>query len=60
MYIIDLTPTISSLTEPTEFAYDTTVTISSKKLDDFCTVSNIVLCHMSKWFEFEFEFIYIP
>jgi hypothetical protein len=41
---------IYSLSEPTIFADDTGVTISSKNLDDFCSVSNTVLSYMSKWF----------
>jgi hypothetical protein len=49
MYINDLPPTINTLSEPT-LANDTNVIISSKNFDDFCTMSNIVLSHMSKWF----------
>jgi hypothetical protein len=32
------------------FAYETNVIISSKNLDDCCTLSNKVLSQMSKWF----------
>jgi hypothetical protein len=41
---------MNSLSEPTILADDTSVIICGKKLDDFCTVSNLVLSHKSKWF----------
>jgi hypothetical protein len=49
-YINDLPPTINTLSEPTLFTDDTSVIISSKNFDDFSTMSNTVLPHMSKWF----------
>jgi hypothetical protein len=50
IYINDLTPTINTLANPITFADDLSVIISSKRFEDFCRISNIVLCHMSKWF----------
>jgi hypothetical protein len=50
IYINDLTPTINTLANPITFADDLSIIISSKRFDDFCRISNIVLCHMSKWF----------
>jgi hypothetical protein len=50
IYINDLPPTINTLANPIIFADNTSVIISSKKFDDFCRISNIVLCHTSKWF----------
>jgi hypothetical protein len=50
MYINDLPPTINISSEPVIFPDDTSVIISSKKFDDFCAISNIVLSHMNKWF----------
>jgi hypothetical protein len=50
IYINDLPQTINTLTEPIIFANDTNVIISNKNFDDFCTISNIVLSHISKWF----------
>jgi hypothetical protein len=38
------------LLEPVIFADVTSVTISSKHFGDICSVSNIVLSRMSKWF----------
>jgi hypothetical protein len=48
IYINDLTPTISTLSEPIIFTDNTSVIISSKKL--MTSTSNIVLFQMSKWF----------
>jgi hypothetical protein len=48
-YINDLPPTTSTLSERIIFSDDTSVTISSKKCDEFDT-SNIVLSQMSKLF----------
>jgi hypothetical protein len=42
--------TINTLSEPILLADDTNVIISSKNFDDFSTMSNTVLSHMSKWF----------
>jgi hypothetical protein len=50
IYINDLPPTINTLANPIIFADDTSVIIYSKKFDDCCRISNIVLCYMSKWF----------
>jgi hypothetical protein len=48
MYINDLPPMINTLPEPILFTHNTSLIISSKRLDDFSTVSNTVLSHMSK------------
>jgi hypothetical protein len=50
IYINDLPPTINNLSKPIIFADDTSVLISTKNLDDFCTISNTVLSHISEWF----------
>jgi hypothetical protein len=50
IYISVLPPIINNLSKPTIFADDTSVIISSKNFDDFCTISNTVLSHMSDWF----------
>jgi hypothetical protein len=50
IYINDLPPTINTLPETIIFADDTNVINSTKKFDDFCRISNIVLAHTSKWF----------
>jgi hypothetical protein len=39
-----------SASEPTLFADDTSVIISSRNFKDFCSVANLVLSHMIKWF----------
>lgn len=41
---------MNSLSEPIISADDTSVIISSKSFDNFCTVSNLVLYYVSKWF----------
>jgi hypothetical protein len=50
IYTNDLPPTINTLSEPIILADDTSFIISCKKSNDFHTLSNIVLCHMNKWF----------
>jgi hypothetical protein len=50
VHVNDPSPTINTLSEPILFADDTSVIISSKNSDDFSTMSNTVLSHMSKWF----------
>jgi hypothetical protein len=50
IYINDLSPTINTLSEPILFTDDTSVIVSGKNFDDFPTMSNTVLSHMSKWF----------
>jgi hypothetical protein len=53
LYLISinhLPPTTNTLSEPILFTDDPSVIISSKNFDDFSTVSNTVLSHMSKWF----------
>ena len=40
---------INSVSEPILFADDNDVIISSRNLEDFCSVSNFVLSHMVKW-----------
>jgi len=47
----DLLFRINSLSAPILFAADhTTVKISSRNFEDFCSVSNLLLSHMIKWF----------
>jgi len=41
---------INSELEPILLAHDTSVIISSRNIEDFCSVSNLVLSHMIKWF----------
>jgi hypothetical protein len=41
---------IKTISEPVLFADDTSVIISSRNFEDFCSVSNLVLCYMIKWF----------
>jgi hypothetical protein len=50
IYINGPPPTINTLSEPILFADDISVMISSKKCDDFSTISNTVLSHMSTWY----------
>jgi hypothetical protein len=53
IYINDLPTTIktiNTLTENKIFVDDTTVIIFNKNFDNFCSTSNKVLSHMSKWF----------
>jgi len=39
-----------SVSEPILFADDTSIIISSRNFKDFCSVANLVLSHMIKWF----------
>jgi hypothetical protein len=39
-----------SVSEPILFADDTSVIISSRNFKDFCSVANLVLSQMIKWF----------
>jgi len=41
---------INSASEPILFAGDTSVLISSKNFEDFCSVLNLIVSHMIKWF----------
>jgi hypothetical protein len=41
---------INSVSQPKLFADDTSVIISCRNFKDFCSVSNLVLSHMIKWF----------
>ena len=41
---------INSVSQPKLSADDTSVIISSRNFKDFCSVSNLVLSHMIKWF----------
>jgi hypothetical protein len=50
IYINDLPPTVNNLSNHTIFADDKSVIISSKNVDDFCTISNTVLSHVTEWF----------
>jgi len=50
IYINDLPATINNLSQPILFADDTSVTITSKNISDFCSIGNSVLSEMNKWF----------
>jgi hypothetical protein len=50
IYINDLPLRINSLSEPILFADDTSVIISNRNFEDFCTISNSVLSSMIEWF----------
>ena len=50
IWINDIHLRISSISEPVLFADDTSVIMSSRNFEDFCSVSNLVLSHMIKWF----------
>jgi hypothetical protein len=41
---------INPVSESILFADYTSVIISSRNLEDFCSVTNLVLCYMIKWF----------
>jgi len=49
-YISDLHLSISSVSELILFPDDTSVIISSRHFTDFCSLSNLFLCHIIKWF----------
>jgi hypothetical protein len=49
-YIQDLPLRINAVSEPVLFADDTSVIISSRNFEDFCTLSNLVLFHVIKLF----------
>jgi hypothetical protein len=48
--INDLPLRINSLSEPILFDDDAGVIISSIKFEDFCTISNLILSHVTEWF----------
>ena len=50
IYMNGLLLRINSVSEPILFAVDTSVIISSRNFKDFCSVSDLVLCCMIKWF----------
>jgi hypothetical protein len=50
IYINDLPLRINSLSEPVLFADGTSVIISNRNIEDFCTISNSVLSSMIEWF----------
>jgi len=50
IYINDLPLRINSVSEPVLFVGDTGIKISRRNLKDFCSLSNLVLSHMIKWF----------
>jgi hypothetical protein len=50
IYINDLPLRINSLSEPILFADDTSVIISNRNFEDFCTISRSVLSRMTDWF----------
>jgi hypothetical protein len=49
-YINDLPLRINSISETVLFHSDTSVLISNRNFEDFCSVSNLVPSHMIKWF----------
>jgi hypothetical protein len=49
-YTHDLPLRINSISEPIVFADDTSCIIPSRNFEDFCSMSNLVLSHMIKWF----------
>jgi len=50
IYISELPLRINSVSESILYANDTRVIISSRNLEDFCSVSNLIFSHMNKWF----------
>ena len=46
----DILLIINSVSEPVLFADDTSVVISSRNFEDFCSVPNLVLSRIVKWF----------
>ena len=50
MYINNLPLRINFVSEPLLFTGDTSDIISSRNFEDFCSVSNLVLSDMIKWF----------
>ena len=50
IYINDLSLTINFISLPILFAYVTTVIISSRYFEDFCSLSNLVLSYTIKMF----------
>jgi hypothetical protein len=50
MYKHDLHLRINSISEPTVFADDISCIIPSRNFENFCSMSNLVLSQMIKWF----------
>jgi len=50
MYVNELPLRISSVSEPVLFADYNSAIITNRNSEDFCSVSNLVLSHMIKWF----------
>jgi len=50
IYVNDLPLRINAVSEPILFADDTSVVISSRNFEDFCSVLNFVPSHIIKWF----------
>ena len=50
IYINDLPLRINSVSEPVLFVVNTCIIISRRNFKDFCSVSNLFLSHMIKWF----------
>jgi hypothetical protein len=50
IYINDLPLRINSVPESVLFAGDSSVIISSRNVEDFCSLSNLALSLMIKWF----------
>jgi hypothetical protein len=44
-------PETNAVSEPILFADDTSIIISNRNFKEFSSVSNLVLCHMIKWFD---------
>jgi len=51
IYLNDFPLQIDSLAKVIMFAYDTSILVSHTNYDDFMTVFNLVLLHISKWFQ---------
>jgi len=49
IYINNLPLTINSIPQPVLYADDTSVIISSRNFEDFYSLSNLVLSHMTRW-----------
>jgi hypothetical protein len=50
IYRNDLSLRINSVSEPVLLVDDTSVIISSRNSEYFCSMSNLVLSHVTKWF----------
>ena len=50
IYINHLPLTINNISKQVIFADDTRVVTSNRNFEDFCSMSNLVLSHIIKWF----------